>query len=132
MSDQTGGRNIAEYDWCDTFITNCTCRCESCTCTPVDGIVYDCPCDTDCDCCSPLLHAPGNPADWDDWDGDPVDSTALCGVGFRQTIPGLFSRMGARRCPDCCDRLGYPHGVGSPKNDPECRRILGMDSGEQR
>jgi len=40
------------------------------------------------------------------------------------TIPGPFTRMGARRCALCCDRLGYPQGVGSPKNDDACQSVL--------
>lgn len=42
-------------------------------------------------------------------------------------IPGPFTRMGAPRCRRCCTALGYPQGKGSPKNDPECRRLLGLD-----
>jgi len=41
-------------------------------------------------------------------------------------IPGMFTRMGAERCQGCCRALGYPAGVGSPKNDQACRAILGL------
>lgn len=42
------------------------------------------------------------------------------------TIPGPFTRMGAKRCDRCCDHNGFPRGIGSPKNDPGCRAILGI------
>ena len=42
-------------------------------------------------------------------------------------IPGVFSRMGAQRCTGCCRALGYPAGVGAPKNVPEIRVLLGLD-----
>lgn len=41
-------------------------------------------------------------------------------------IPGPFTRMGALRCVGCCRATGLPQGKGSPRNDPECRRILGL------
>lgn len=113
MSDCTGGRNIAEYDWCYTFISDCTGRCERRR-------------KPKCDCIDQKLHAPSDPSAWDDWDGDQVLGPALCGVGESQSIPGIFDRMGADRCDECCDRLGYPHGAGSPKNDEACRALLGM------
>ncbi len=51
--------------------------------------------------------------------------TTMCG---RQcsflAIPGMFSRMGARRCTRCCQKMGYPLGFGSPKNDPACRPFV--------
>lgn len=43
------------------------------------------------------------------------------------TIPGVFTRMGAGRCTGCCRALGYPLGAGSPKNDPTCRALLGLE-----
>ena len=47
-------------------------------------------------------------------------------------IPGLFSRGldggGVPRCRRCCDATGLPYGNGSPKNDDECRRLLGMET----
>lgn len=46
------------------------------------------------------------------------------------SIPGLFTRLGASRCVGCCRVVGLPPGVGSPKNDAACRRILGL--GESR
>jgi hypothetical protein len=45
-------------------------------------------------------------------------------------IPGLFTRGNAMRCRKCCRKLRFPEGEGSPKNDPECRKILGLDTQE--
>lgn len=42
------------------------------------------------------------------------------------SIPGFFTRMGAPRCTGCCRALGYPQGIGSPKNDDACRALLGL------
>lgn len=42
------------------------------------------------------------------------------------SVPGVLSRLSAKRCPRCCVAVGIPAGVGSPKNDDECRRILGL------
>ena len=49
-------------------------------------------------------------------------------------IPGMFTRMGGRRCSGCCRALGYPQGFGSPKNSGACRAILGLpaDGGPAR
>lgn len=44
-------------------------------------------------------------------------------------IPGIFTRMGARRCGACCDIRGLPRGKGSPKNDDACRVLLGLPVG---
>lgn len=49
---------------------------------------------------------------------------AACGVRGRFIIPGIFTRMGEKRCDRCCDRLGYPRGKGSPKNDAACHARL--------
>ena len=50
---------------------------------------------------------------------------AACGfVPLYFSIPGMFTRMGAKRCDKCCDALGYPRGVGSPKNDDACRPMV--------
>lgn len=46
-------------------------------------------------------------------------------------IPGMFTRMGAMRCKGCCRAMGFPPGKGSPKNDAECRKILGLDDGKR-
>lgn len=44
------------------------------------------------------------------------EGTAVCGAQGRMTMPGIFSRMGARRCPLCCDAIPIPRGVGAPWN----------------
>jgi len=67
----------------------------------------------------------GNGAYW-----DPVKLS--CGQTVEQVnIPGVFSRGGfgggLPRCKRCCKKTGLPEGNGSPKNDAECRRILGLD-----
>ncbi|MFE9935885.1 hypothetical protein [Streptomyces hirsutus] len=33
------------------------------------------------------------------------------------TMPGLFSRLGRRRCTPCCTALGIPPGYGTPANE---------------
>ena len=47
-----------------------------------------------------------------------------CGRSGRLSIPGLFARMDAQRCMACCTALGYPRGVGSPKNGGDEIRAL--------
>lgn len=72
-----------------------------------------------------VLHALGeisNDAD-EDWYGE---GKTACGRVGQWEIPGLFSRMGVKRCDRCCDRLGFPRGVGSPKNDSHLRELLGL------
>lgn len=65
------------------------------------------------------------------WDEMGSDVRLDCGrTAKRVWIPGPFTRMSARRCSQCCRKNGLPPGVGSPKNDKECRRILGMDPAE--
>ena len=115
MSDYTGGKNIAEYDWCWLFISDCTGTCEK-------GPTFA------CSCIDEHLHAahPNSLQSFDDWDGDAVDGSTACDRPGRLTIPGLGSRMEDPRCASCCDRLNLPHGNGSPKNDKKCRDALGM------
>lgn len=60
----------------------------------------------------------------DDWWTD-GEGTTLCGVSSYLNYPGIFSRMGCYRCWRCCRALGIPPGKGHPKNDDECRRLLG-------
>lgn len=57
----------------------------------------------------------------DDWQAAGV---ASCGMRARFSIAGMLSRMGAERCPACCDALGWPHGVGAPKNDEALRPLV--------
>lgn len=40
----------------------------------------------------------------------------VCGAEGFLHMPGIFSRMSARRCPLCCDALGIPRGYGAPFN----------------
>lgn len=42
--------------------------------------------------------------------------TALCGAHGHFIVPGLFSRLGLRRCAKCCDLLGIPRGNGNTVN----------------
>lgn len=61
-------------------------------------------------------------------DNSQLEETAVvasCGRRlYWPSIPGLFSRMGMARCSRCCDRLGYPRGVGSPKNDTALHPLI--------
>jgi hypothetical protein len=41
-------------------------------------------------------------------------------------MPGVATRLTAPRCRACCRSSGLPQGVGSPLNDIECRRLLGV------
>lgn len=52
--------------------------------------------------------------------------TTACGRLAFARIPGVLSRLNEPRCITCCNRLGYPLGVGSPKNDPAIRALLGL------
>lgn len=75
-----------------------------------------------------FLHAPARHIDDDEWwDGDGVENlVTACGRTLKHpSIPGIFTRMGAKRCDRCCDNVGYPRGVGSPKNDDAIRKIRG-------
>jgi hypothetical protein len=73
------------------------------------------------------LHAPAE-ADYDAEEWAAVDVTFACGWQVPMAwIPGIFSRADMTRCAHCCDKVGLPRGDGSPKNDPECRRILRLD-----
>lgn len=77
---------------------------------------------------SERLHAAKEfTANVDDWCATDV-TTACNRTTARASIPGIGSRLAAPRCKQCCDALGLPHGNGSPKNDAECRRLLGMDT----
>lgn len=41
---------------------------------------------------------------------------AVCGATGHFMVPGIFSRMGLRRCSRCCDQLGIPRGNGNTYN----------------
>lgn len=74
-----------------------------------------------------VIHAPGRETDDDEWwDGGRENFPTACGRTLKwASIPGLFTRMGSKRCDRCCDALGYPRGVGSPKNDDAIRALRG-------
>lgn len=72
-----------------------------------------------------LLHAlPGgaiDPADEDELDAfrdGGITVRAVCSQDNTWWWPGIASRMGLPRCPECCNRLNIPHGSGAPCNDP--------------
>lgn len=76
-----------------------------------------------------VLHHPAS-GQWDHETATNVTYTRGRVASFAR-IPSLSARLGMKRCDRCCDRLGYPRGVGSPKNDDTCRPLvaarLGME-----
>lgn len=70
-----------------------------------------------------VLHAVAtvtNDAD-EDWY---AEGATECGREGDMHIPGIFSRMSAKRCDRCCDRTGMPRGSQSPKNIEDCRPLV--------
>lgn len=65
---------------------------------------------------------------FDDDDTSGFAST-LCGRSSWLEIPGVFSRMGTKRCKKCCRAAKIPTGVGSPKNDARVRHMFGLPTG---
>lgn len=51
----------------------------------------------------------------------------MCGRKGDLFIPGFLSRMSMERCKACCRKMGFPEGVGSPKNDKALRPLVGLD-----
>lgn len=52
------------------------------------------------------------------WGVGVVDARTACGLQRDfMAMPGLFSRMGLRRCSGCCARVGVPRGKGAPYNE---------------
>ncbi|MCM8548932.1 hypothetical protein [Streptomyces sp. STCH 565 A] len=49
----------------------------------------------------------------------PLLARAACGMRRRWWMPGLFSRLGRRRCTPCCTALGIPAGYGTPANEAD-------------
>ena len=48
----------------------------------------------------------------------PLPARAACGLRRRWWwMPGLFARLGRRRCAPCCHTLGLPTGYGTPVNE---------------
>ncbi len=70
-----------------------------------------------------LIHAPKR---WrpDDEEAYDEDAVTECGLRAGMEIPGVLTRMGSPRCAACCHQTGMPTGVGSPKNDEACRRVV--------
>lgn len=76
-------------------------------------------------CCGKwrVLHA--IPADGFDIDrmreaideNEPLPARSACGLRRKWWMPGVFSRLGRRRCTACCHALGIPDGNGTPAND---------------
>ena len=51
-------------------------------------------------------------------DGRLLPARAACGMRRRSwAMPGLFSRLGRRRCTPCCHALGIDPGYGTPANE---------------
>lgn len=46
-----------------------------------------------------------------------IPARAACGLRRRWWMPGLFSRLGRRRCVPCCRALGIEPGYGTPANE---------------
>lgn len=44
------------------------------------------------------------------------EGETVCGKRGWLSMPGIFSRMGATRCRQCCKALGIPQGAGAPFN----------------
>lgn len=47
----------------------------------------------------------------------PIPARAMCGLRRRWEMPGLFSRLGRRRCVPCCRALVFEPGYGTPANE---------------
>lgn len=50
-------------------------------------------------------------------EGRSVPARAACRLRRGWQMPGLFSRLGRRRCTPCCHALGIPPGYGTPVNE---------------
>jgi hypothetical protein len=50
-------------------------------------------------------------------DNQAIPARAACGLHRPWWMPGLFSRLGRRRCVPCCVALGIPPGYGTPANE---------------
>lgn len=49
----------------------------------------------------------------------PHRARATCGLRRGWWMPGLFSRLGRRRCTPCCHALTIPTGYGTPANQAD-------------
>jgi len=52
-------------------------------------------------------------------DNLPIARRAACGMRRGWWLPGLYSRLGRRRCVPCCRALGIPPGYGTPANEAD-------------
>jgi len=101
-AEARAGRQIVNLDWVTTRSSN---RLHHATLTDQQAaVMYD-----DRSLTGPIKLACGRTVDY-------------------VTIPDVFTRIGAQRCHGCCNNLGYPPGKGSPKNNPTCRRLLGLET----
>lgn len=68
-----------------------------------------------------LLHRIAE-IEWEGCDKISGPGVAVCGTTSHWfSMPGIFSRIGAKRCPKCCEALGIPEGHGAPYNSLEGR-----------
>lgn len=51
-----------------------------------------------------------------------IPARAACGLRRGWWMPGLFTRLGRRRCTPCCHALGIPPGYGTPANENDRNR----------
>ena len=54
-------------------------------------------------------------------DAGSMEATSSCGRAGKYVPPGIFSRMGTPRCPECCGALGIEPGTGTPVNEVALR-----------
>jgi hypothetical protein len=54
---------------------------------------------------------------WEDDDAIAGHGATACGRFARLQMPGIFSRMGLKRCTACCKVVGIPPGDGAPFNE---------------
>lgn len=62
-----------------------------------------------------LLHRVAEPFQIGDWES--TEARTVCGRTMMLCMPGFGSRIGAPRCPKCCEVVGIPAGDGAPYND---------------
>ncbi|WP_406168931.1 hypothetical protein [Streptomyces sp. NBC_00996] len=51
-----------------------------------------------------------------------IPARAVCGLRRRWWMPGLFSRLGRRRCVPCCRALVIEPGYGTPANENDLKQ----------
>jgi hypothetical protein len=55
--------------------------------------------------------------EWEDGEMIVGEGVTVCGRRGRLRMPGVFSRIGLKRCTKCCRALGIPQGEGHPYNE---------------